>query len=57
MDVTLYTFEDSEGGEDTYSTFRASEAEDYAKKYHMRIIANEYEWSDSEVVADYTTTA
>ena len=52
--VTLYAFEDDDGAEQTFSTFNAVEAKDTARMNAWRCLANEYEWSDSEVVWDFT---
>ncbi len=51
--VTLYTFEDENGTEDSFSTFDGREARDRGQQYGMCVIANEYEWSDSEVAWDF----
>jgi hypothetical protein len=51
--ITVYTFEDSEGGEDTFTTQKAIEAKDRGQRYGMRVIANDYEWTDSEVAWDF----
>jgi hypothetical protein len=51
--ITVYTFEDS-AGEDTFTTQNPTEAKDRGQRYGMRVIANEYEYSDSEVVWDFT---
>lgn len=55
--VTLYSFEDSEGREDTYTTFDASEAKDRGRRYGLLVTANEYEWSDSETAWDFRERA
>ena len=52
--ISLYTFEDSTGTPDTYHTYNVFEAEERARKYQQRVIANEYEWTDSEVIFDFT---
>ena len=52
--VYLYTFENADGAEDTFSTFDFREARSRARKYEMRVISNEYEWTSSEVVCDFT---
>jgi len=52
--IEVYTFEDKEGNESDYSTQDYQEAEEYAKEYGYMIIANIYEWQDSELVKDYT---
>lgn len=55
--ITLYTFEDADGTEDTFTTYDATVARERGEKYDMKVIANEYEWSDSEVVWDFTSNA
>ena len=56
MDVTIYTVEDADGcGESSYWwPFEVVEAREYAQKYRLRLIANEYEFSDSYTVEDHT---
>jgi hypothetical protein len=54
VSIERYTFEDSEGREDGYSTMDMGEARDYARAGRLRLIAHVYEWADSEVVEDYT---
>lgn len=51
--VTLYTFEDENGCEQTYTTFSPRDAEETAKGNGWLCIANEYEYSDREVAWDY----
>lgn len=55
MTVTVYTFrdaEDNEFGAFTTQNYRA--ALDYARGAKVKVIANTFEWSDSEVVDDFT---
>lgn len=54
MTLTLYTFEDEFGTQDTFTTMDAAEARERARQYGMRLIANEFEYSDREVVEDNT---
>ena len=54
--VTLYTFENDNGSEDTYTTFNPRDAEDRGRRCSMRVIANEYEYSDHEIAWDFTAT-
>lgn len=55
--VTVYTFEDADGqSADDYSTQDYQEAHAYAQKNQYMLIGNEYEWSDSELVEDFTPT-
>jgi hypothetical protein len=52
--IEVYTFEDKDGAEQGYVTQDIEEARRYARRYQLRLIANEYEWSDSELVEDHT---
>ena len=54
MTVTVYTFEDEDGSEQVWTTQNPVEARDYARLNQLKMIANEYEYSDSEVVEDFT---
>ena len=55
MAIALYGFEDAEGNPQTFTTFNASEAREYAQKYGLRWIVNIYEWQDSDLVEDFTS--
>jgi hypothetical protein len=56
--ITVYTFRDADNQEyGTYSTQDYAAAKAYAAEYRLRIIANEFEWADSEDLDDYTGTA
>jgi hypothetical protein len=52
--IEVYTFEDEHGTQDTFMTFDAGEAREYARKYSLKWLANAYQWVESEVVQDYT---
>lgn len=54
MSVTVYTFEDADGTEDSYTTTNAHEAQARGATYGLRVIAHQYEWADSEVAWDFT---
>ena len=54
MQVELYAFEDENGELDTYTTFNVNEAREYAKQNKRKLIAQIFEYSDSELVEDYT---
>jgi len=56
-EIYVYTFEDADGSEDTYTTQDYQKAVDRARKYGLRIISNTYEWQDSELLDDYTGKA
>jgi hypothetical protein len=51
--ISLYTFYDETDTEDTYSTQNYAEADDYARRYARALVAQEYEWADSELIKDY----
>ena len=51
---TIYTFENTDGGEIYHSTADYKEATAYATAHRYRIIANTLTLSESESVADYT---
>ena len=53
--ITVYTFEDASGVEQTYTTTNAAEAREHGQRYSLRVIANEHEFSDSEVAWDFTS--
>ena len=55
--LTLYTFEDADGSEQTYSTTNTYEAREAAERNGWLAIANEYEWSDSEPAWDFRPDA
>ena len=52
--LELYSFEDANGSERGYWTTDAVRAREYAQQNGLRWIANIYEWTDSELVQDYT---
>lgn len=51
--IEVYTFEDSEGMEDTFTTTDPTEARERARQYRLLVTVNEYEWSDSETFVDF----
>lgn len=51
--ITVYTFEDAQGAEDSYTTQNPREAQERGRKYGLRVIANEYEFADSETAWDF----
>lgn len=53
-ELEVYSFEDVDGVEQTYITPDPTEAKAYARKYALKMIANVYEFVDSEVVEDNT---
>lgn len=54
MSITVYSFEDRDGPSGSYTTQDYREAKEFARKNNLRVIANEYEWVDSEMVDDFT---
>ncbi len=54
--ITVYSFESKDGTEDTFTTVDVHEARERARRYRMKLIANEYEWTDSEVIEDFTAS-
>jgi len=52
--ITVYTFETADGAPMAYSMTDAAEAREHGRKFNLRVIANEYEFADSEVAWDYT---
>lgn len=54
MSLELYVFETAEGGEDFFTTIDPAEAKEYAQQHGLRCIARIFEFSDSEVVWDFT---
>ena len=53
--IEQYTFEDANGHEyGSFTTFNITEAREYAQANKVRLVANTYEFSDSELVEDYT---
>jgi hypothetical protein len=60
MTYTRYIVEDADGNEACSTAFEESEyteARDYASKIGGRVVAHEYEWTDSEVVDDFTQSS
>lgn len=53
-DMEVYTFENADGVSDNYSTQNPTEARERGERYGLRVIANIYEWADSEMVWDFT---
>jgi hypothetical protein len=60
--ISVYTFEHrrADGEYETYNGSYATQdyqqAKAYAQSVGLRIVANEYEWADSEPLDDYTRT-
>jgi hypothetical protein len=52
--ITVYTFEDEQGAEQVFTTQNPIEAREHGKLYGYKVMANEFEFSDSEVAWDFT---
>jgi hypothetical protein len=58
LELELYTFEDADGNSfGTFTTTDPSDARRYASEHGLRMVANTFIWSDSELAADYTGRA
>lgn len=57
MEVIVYTFEDSDGNEVSggFHTQNYADAKAYGLSGGYRVIANTFEWADSEMVDDFTS--
>jgi hypothetical protein len=53
-EITLYSFEDAEGNEETFTTLNYDEAREHAIQHQLRLIAQTYEYTDQEMLWDYT---
>lgn len=56
MSYTRYTVEDADGSEQSvmFEESEYAEARDYALAIKGEVIGNEYEWTGSEIVDDFT---
>ena len=54
MSIEVYVFEDKDGNPDGWQTQNGVEAKEYAQKWGLVWIALTYEYSDREVVQDFT---
>jgi hypothetical protein len=53
--VEVYSFEDSNFNQfGDFTTMDYKEAEEYASQNSLILVANIYEWQDSEIVKNYT---
>lgn len=52
--ISLYSFEDADGVEPSFTTQDFREAQRYARENNLKLIDNTFEWADSEVVEDNT---
>lgn len=55
-EITVYTFEDADGAEDTYTTQDPTEARERGQRYGLRVLANVYEWTEAPVAWDFTAS-
>lgn len=54
MTIEVYTFEtDGDAPASDYRTQDINEARQYARQHRFSLIANQYEWADSELLEDY----
>ena len=54
MIMELYTFEDKDGREQTFTTTKPMEAKEVAQRNGWKCIENTFEFSDSELAWDFT---
>lgn len=54
--IERYAFEDSEGVEQSFTTLNPDEAREYARVRSLRVIAQIFEFSDSEPVSEWDFT-
>lgn len=55
MTIEVYTFENADGDEwGFFTTQELEEARSYARENKLRLIANTFEWTDSELLEDHT---
>jgi hypothetical protein len=52
--VEIYSFEDRDGVESTFTTRVIAEAKRFARENNLKLIANVFEFADSELVEDNT---
>lgn len=55
--ITVYTFENEQGVEQTFTTQNPIEAREHGKLYGFKVIANEFEFADSDLAWDFTENA
>jgi len=55
MTIEVYTFEDEGGNSQDWSTQDSKQAKRYGRQRGFKVIANTYEFSDSELVWDFTS--
>ncbi len=53
-EIEVYVFEDAEGNIQDWSTTNPREAREHAQKYGFKWLARQYEYTDTELVCDYT---
>lgn len=55
MSITVYSFENAAGPFGSFTTMDLEEAKEYGRNNALKVIANEYEFADSEPVEDFTS--
>jgi len=55
--IERYVFENSEGVEQTFTTLDAKEAEETARRNGWRVVAQRFEFADSEPVPQWDFTS
>ena len=53
MTITVYSFEDAAGNDMGWTTQDYREAKRHAAEFNLAVIANKFEFSDSELVDDF----
>ena len=54
MTIELYAFEHADGTVDSFTTHDAEEAQDHARAHGLRWMAYSFEFTDSELVMDFS---
>lgn len=54
--VTVYTFKDRNDSEQSFSTMDLAKARAHAAEHKFQLIANDYEWTESEPLDDFRET-
>lgn len=54
MSIERYTCESGKGVREDWDTEDIDDAREFAQEHHMRLIALIYQFSDSEMIEDYT---
>lgn len=54
--ITIYSFEDTAGAPETYTTQDYAAAKEFAARHGLRIVGQEFEWAQSVPLDDFTGT-